>query len=229
MFAAASREVRAVARLASLMMREREPALPEGVAPGDDVVVFVHGFLTTAGAMRPLRDRLERRAGARTTGFTYGSVLGVAQVAQVLGRLVDQLPSHARIHLVGHSLGGLAVRWYVQQIRRDPRVVQTICIAAPFEGARGARWVPGVVGRDIRANSPVLQRLDQSADAARDLPHLTILGALDTAIPIRTRGPVGERVIIADCGHNGLLFHPAVGDAVVARVLASRALRAASA
>lgn len=218
---AAGREVQAFARLASLMVREREPVVPRDVPAGDDVVVFVHGLMATAGATRPLRDRLEQLSGVRATSFTYDSRCGVVEVARAIDGLLAELPQHCRVHLVGHSMGGVAVRWHVQEVRRDARVVQTISIAAPFEGARGARWVPGPVGRDIRANSALLKQLWQGASAV-ELPHLTILGGLDTAISVRTRWPVGQRLVVPDCGHNGLLFHPAVGRAVVERVLASR-------
>src|SRR5277367_3397535 len=123
------------------------PILPRAIA-GDDVVVLVHGFLATAGIFRPLRARLEREAGARIASFSHAPGLGVRRIAQQLAGIVDRIPHGTRIHLVGHSLGGLVARWYVQEMGGDQRVAQTIAIATPFGGSRIAERVRLLVGND---------------------------------------------------------------------------------
>jgi triacylglycerol lipase len=218
---AATREALAFVKLALLMPRDVGLSVPAGAVAGHDVVVFVHGTLATAGAWRPLRQRLELDSGIHTAGFTYGPASGAEGVARSLASLVAALPAGVRIHLVGHSLGGLAVRWYVQSGPRDPRVVQTIAVAAPFGGARGARLLPGPAGRDMRRGSAVLTWLAATAQAPA-LPHLSVFGTADTAVDSETSFPVGERLIVPGAGHNGLLFHPFVADSVVERVLAAR-------
>jgi triacylglycerol lipase len=207
--------------MASLLPRDWQGVVPASCRSGEDVVVLVHGLFATAGVMRPLRRGIEGIAGTHTAAFTYVPGTGVEDIARALDRVLGTLPSDARIHLFGHSMGGLVVRWFVQELRRDPRVVQTVTVATPFQGARGAVFMPGRAGRDIRAGSAVLERLQASA-ASVDLPHLSILGGLDTAVPLATAFPVGERLVIPQCGHNGLLFHPVVRQAVVERVLGSR-------
>jgi triacylglycerol lipase len=213
-------EALAFARVAALLPLDRAARLPDRVDAGDDVVVLVHGLLATAGVMRPLREDVERRTGAKTASFTYLSGTGVRRIAEDLRELLDRLPRGVRIHLVGHSLGGLVVRWFVQEVASDFRVAQTITVAAPFEGARGARLMPGEAGRDIRAGSPVLERLRQGALRTESLPHCSIYGAFDAAVPSGTRFGIGEHVLVPDCGHNALLFHPTVGDVVARRVAA---------
>src|SRR5277367_4675492 len=101
------------------------PVLPRAIA-GDDVVVLVHGFLATAGVFRPLRAHLEREAGPRVATFSHAPGLGVRRIARQLASLVERIPQGTRIHLVGHSLGGIVVRWYVQEMDGDQRVAQTI-------------------------------------------------------------------------------------------------------
>jgi triacylglycerol lipase len=218
---ALAHEARAMLRMAALLPRDWQRAVPGACGPGDDVVVLVHGLLATAGVMRPLRQGIEVLECVHTATFSYPPGLGIDAIARELGRVLDSLGQEARIHLFGHSMGGLAVRWFVQQVRHDPRIVQTISVAAPFKGARGAFLMPGQAGRDIRAGSELLARLHASASRG-EVPHLTILGAADTAVPVETAFPIGDRVVIPHCGHNALLFHPAVREAVVARVLASR-------
>jgi triacylglycerol lipase len=223
-FDAATREVRAFARLASLLPWDWASSLASAAEPGDDVVVLVHGTLATAGAWRPLRARLAELDRTHSAAFSFGPTLGISGVAAALGSLVQQLPENVRVHLVGHSLGGLAVRWFVQEMPGDPRVVQTISVAAPFAGARGARFFPGPAGRDMRRGSEALRRLVVTASLP-EIPHLSIFGSADSAVPVDTSFPVGDREIVTGAGHNALLFHEDVANLVTARL---RALRPAS-
>jgi len=214
---AATREARAFIRLASLLPRDLDVCVPGGVRDGEDVVVLVHGALATAGAWRPLRARLEL-LGRHVATFTYGPSRGVKDIAEALAGVVRKLPSGARIHLVGHSLGGLAVRWFVQEVGCDPRIVQTIAVASPFAGARGAWLLPGPAGRDMQSGSAVLSRLLLTAGRCPSLPHLSIFGTADTAVAPSTTFPVGERIVVPGAGHNVLLFDERVVNRIISRV-----------
>jgi pimeloyl-ACP methyl ester carboxylesterase len=213
---AAAREARAFARLAALLPLDLGPVVSDGVRDGDDVVVLVHGALATAGAWRPLRERLMAE-GVHSASFTYKPSAGVVAISDGIDRILSRLPSRVRICLVGHSLGGLAVRWFVQEAGGDPRIVGTITVAAPFGGARGASLLPGQAGRDMCRGNPVLERLFASAHGAR-LPHLSIFGDVDTAVSERTVFPVGDRLVIRGAGHNALLFHDDVAGSILARL-----------
>jgi triacylglycerol lipase len=213
---AALEEGRALLRVATLLPRDLRVTLPRAARDGDDVVLLVHGSLATAGAWRPLRAALEA-LGSHTATFTHGPGRGVAAIADAIREVVERLPERVRIHLVGHSLGGLAVRWFVQETRGDPRVVQTISLAPPFEGARGAMFLPGPAGRDMRAGSHVLRRLGDSASRP-SVPHLSIYGGADTAVSPATVFPTGGRVLIRGAGHNALLFDERARGWIVGRV-----------
>jgi pimeloyl-ACP methyl ester carboxylesterase len=216
---AVSREARAFAKLAVLVPRDLGQDVPESVEEGDDVVVLVHGAMATAGAWRPLRRRLEALGHTHTATFSYGLAKGVAEIANCIEVLLRRIPGKVRLHLVGHSLGGLAVRWFVQETRSDPRIVQTITVAAPFRGARGAFLFPGPAGRDMKSGSVVLKRLAASASEP-GLPHLSILGNADTAVAVHSFFPVGDRIVVGDAAHNTLLFDEEVASAIVDRVAA---------
>jgi pimeloyl-ACP methyl ester carboxylesterase len=213
---AAAREARAFARLARLLPLDLGQVVPDGAREGDDVVVLVHGALATAGAWRPLRERLLAE-GVHSASFTYGPSAGVVAISEGIGRIIRLLPARVRLCLVGHSLGGLAVRWFVQEAGGDPRVVGTVTVAAPFGGARGASLLPGQAGRDMSRGSPVLERLSLSA-LRTEVTHLSIFGSADTAVSEDTPYPVGERLVIPGAGHNALLFHDDVSGSILARL-----------
>jgi triacylglycerol lipase len=199
------------------------PVLPRAIA-GDDVVVLVHGFLAIAGVFRPLRMRLERDAGARVATFSHAPGLGVKRIAQQLARLVDQIPHGTRIHLVGHSLGGIVARWYVQEMGGHERVVQTISLATPFGGARIAEKLRVFVGNDLHAASDVLTRLRDGASSSRHVPHVSIAGADDLMVspPECASFATGEVIVLEGRGHNQLLFDREAIDLVVGRVIGAR-------
>lgn len=209
-------EARAVARLAALLPLDWAEPRPLS-ADVDDVVVLVHGTMASAGAWRPLRAELSLLERTHSMAFSYTPVRGVADVADLIKDCLSRVPANVRVHLVGHSLGGLAVRWFVQETDGDARVVQTISVAPPFDGARGAALLPGPAGRDLRSGSPVLARLAESAFGPR-IPHLSIFGSADTAVDPATSFPAGERVAVSGAGHNALLFHPEVSRQVRERV-----------
>ena len=208
--------LREVARVRADLM----PILPRAIA-GDDVVVLVHGFLATAGVFRPLRVRLEREAGALVASFSHAPGLGVRRIAQQLAGLVDRIPHGTRIHLVGHSLGGIVARWYVQEMGGDERVAQTISIATPFGGSRVAERLRLFVGNDLHAASDVLTRLRDGAARSSHVPHISIAGGEDRMVspPDCAGFAGGELVVLEGRGHNQLLFDREAIGLVVGRVI----------
>lgn len=214
----AAREAVAFARQATLLHRDLAPECPVALSRGDDVVVVLHGLFATAGVLRPMREHIERAAGALTASFSYAPGPGVEALAERLADLVARVPAGARIHLVGHSLGGVVVRWFVQELGGDPRVVQTISMASPFAGTRHARFAPAGAGRDIVPGSPVLERLGGSLERASHLPHLSIVASDDTLVTGAAMLGTGDTLVVEECGHNGLLYHPEVFDEITRRV-----------
>jgi triacylglycerol lipase len=209
-------EPTAVLREVTLVGRDLSPIIPT-VRDGDDVVVFVHGFLASAGVFRPLRTELERAAGARIATFTHAPCLGVQRIAHQLGQLLNRISTGARITLVGHSLGGVVARWYVQEMGGDARVAQTVSLASPFRGlGHVPQWLVGV---DLHEESSLLKQL--RAGAARcAVPHTSIVAADDAVIVgVETAClGVGDVVVLPGRGHNSLLFDPAVAALLIDQV-----------
>ncbi len=194
---------------------DSSPMLPEEHA--EDVVVLVHGFLATAGVFRPLRRRLHLN-GWHTATFTHIPGVGVQRIALSLAKLVDRIPRTARVHIVGHSLGGLVARWYVDELGGYQRVSQTISLASPFGGAPHADYFPFLVGADLHSKSELLARLRERARP--DVPHTSIIGSADKVVfPVENAFfEHGERIVLRHRGHNTLLYDNEVARIVVERV-----------
>jgi len=228
-FAIAAREAMAFARQGMLLRHDvAHPVIPQGVAAGDDLVVFLHGLFATAGVLRPLRAAIGRHVfpdgRLHTAALNYFPGPGVATIAERLRELVAPVPRGARIHLVGHSLGGVVARYFALEAD-DARVVQTISLATPFAGIASAAWLGLETGRDLHPRSAVLRRIVVHPDAAR-LPHLSIVAGADRLVetPVAHALPGGDVRIMEGRGHNTLLFDDEVARAVEARILERRRL-----
>ncbi len=202
-----------------LMPRDLTPVVPKKARHEDDVVVLVHGIFASAGVWRPMKRTLVERTGAHVASFTHAPGVGIDRIARSLADLVERIPAGARVHLVGHSLGGLVARWYVQELAGHARVTQTISLGSPFGGTQRAHPFPFLVGRELGRSSKLLARLRERAHE-HDVPHTSIVGDSDMVVaPIDSAVfPRGDVLVLPRCGHNTLLFHDDSISHVVDRV-----------
>lgn len=218
-----AREAMAFVRQGLLLHHDTtEPVLPENVAPGEDVVVFLHGLFATAGVLRPLRAAVARHPALHTAALTYLPGPGVESIAEKLAEVAAALPAHAHLHLVGHSLGGIVARYFALT-SKDRRIIQTISLATPFAGVPRAAWLGLGSARDLDTQSPILRRIALHPDAAK-IPHLSIIAGADTLVetPVAHALPGGDVLVMEARGHNSLLFDDEVARAVELRVLSHR-------
>jgi triacylglycerol lipase len=205
----------ALLRELALVPRDLVSVVPKS-RPGDDVVVLVHGFLASAGVFRPMRARLERQTTARVATFTHAPCAGIRRIARRLAEVVERVPLGTRITVIGHSLGGVVARWYVQEMDGHARVSQTISLASPFQGVNVPQLL---VGADLHEQSALLKCVRDRAHLF-GVPHTSIVAAADSVVVGVDAACLGygEVVVVPDRGHNGLLFDQAVAELVIDRV-----------
>lgn len=181
-----------------------------GRADAPDLVVLVHGFMATAAAFAPLVDHLRDAEGLPVRTFTYHPGSTLDGISRRIHQAVRAESSAARVHLVGHSLGGLAIRWYVQEHHHDPRIVQTISIASPFSGVELADLFPDALRALAFPRAGSIRRIVRHApEHLERVPHLSIVADKDQLIRPTHGGilPGAPSFILHDTGHNGTLYH----------------------
>lgn len=217
----ALREVAATTRVALAAGNGWRGHARPGTHSRDDVVVFVHGLMATGGAFGPMLRHLGGELGVDVHTFTHLPGASLDDIARRTHRCLSQHPDARRVHLVGHSLGGLAVRWYVQEHAHDPRVVQTISIASPFLGIDVADLLPNVMRELVLPPNAQLARIvAQAPKHLQRVPHLSIVAERDQLVRPSARGilPGAPSFVLHDTGHNGALFHGKVHGAVVREI-----------
>jgi len=105
-----------------------------------------------------------------------------------LGEAIAQLSTttgYERIHVIGHSLGGLIARYYVQRLRGDHHVNTLVTLGTPHQGTQLALAAPLLpLVRQLAPNSTVIQELAEPAPDCEtrfiafysDIDHLVIPG-----------------------------------------------------
>ena len=167
------------------------PPVQRGLLLGDVVaagtpILLVHGFVDNRSVFTLLRRALRRRGFGQVLTLNYSPFTqDVRSAAERLARLVEKTceeTGYERVHVVGHSLGGLVARYYVQRMGGDARV-RTLCtLGSPHAGTWAAHLLPSRLSRQLRPGSDLLAELAAPAPGCRtrfvafwsDLDHLIV-------------------------------------------------------
>ena len=111
-------------------------------------VLLVHGYAATEGVWTPLRRALAQAGFGHVVSLNYNSFAAdpAAVSAELTHQALETLAAAGapRIHLVGHSLGGLIVRCALaSSAPLSSRTASAVTIASPHRGAWLARLAPG--------------------------------------------------------------------------------------
>jgi pimeloyl-ACP methyl ester carboxylesterase len=152
------------------------PPVQRGLLMGDVVaagtpILLVHGLIDNRSIFTLLRRALQRRGFGRVLTLNYSPFTQDVRVAaRRLERLVERTceeTGYERVHVVGHSLGGLVARYYVQRMGGDARVHTLVTLGSPHAGTHAAYLLPQRLVRQLRPGSPLMQDLAAPAQACR--------------------------------------------------------------
>ncbi|HYN75145.1 MAG TPA: alpha/beta fold hydrolase [Candidatus Limnocylindria bacterium] len=152
------------------------PPVQRGLVIGDveaagTPILLVHGMVDNRSIFTLLRRGLRRRGFGRVRALNYSPMTDdVRHVAERLQTLVEQVcaeTGYERLHVVGHSMGGMAARYYVQRLGGDQRVHTLVTLGTPHGGTFPARLVPHPLVRQLRPSSDVVTELREPAPGCR--------------------------------------------------------------
>lgn len=155
---------------------EHLPPAQRGLLVGDveaagTPIVLVHGIFDNRSIFTLLRRGLHRRGFGQTYALNYSALTDdVRAVSQRLGTLIEQVcdeTGHERVHVVGHSLGGLIGRYLVQRLGGDKRVHTLVTLGTPHGGTLPAHIVPLELARQMRIDSDLIAELAEPAPDCR--------------------------------------------------------------
>jgi triacylglycerol lipase len=196
-------------------------------------VLLVHGFGGSKSHWSLVAQALSAR-GLNVDAISYAPLrTSVEQLADQLVADVERTLSRTaadKVHLVGHSLGGVIIAQAIADPRLKGRVDTVVTLGSPFGGSPWAALLPFVeVVRAMRPGSPLLRRL-----ACTPLPDgvrwLSVTAALDVIVPGRRSMPFHaqvETITVNDVGHLGMLLSRQVIGCITAAWCATETATAA--
>jgi hypothetical protein len=201
-------------------------------------VLLVHGLVDNRSSFAVMRRHLRRRGFTTVCSWNYSPFLtDVARGARDLGNHIERIcreTGHDRVHIVGHSLGGLMARYYVQRQGGDGRVATLVTIGTPHRGTVLANIAPTPLIRQLRPGSPVIRELELPAPGFTT--RITALYSdLDQLVLPSPAGRCdhpdlhARNVLVRGAGHMSLLIHRTVLDEVVGTLAGVRRGTGASA
>ncbi len=152
------------------------PPLQRSLLMGDVVaagtpILLVHGFVDNRSVFTLLRRALRRRGFGQVRTLNYSPFTqDVRTAAAALARLVERTceeTGYERVHVVGHSLGGVVARYYVQRMGGDARVHTAVSLGSPHAGTWAARLLPTPLVRQMQPDSALVRELAEPAPGCR--------------------------------------------------------------
>ena len=134
---------------------------------------------------------------------------------------------HERVHVVGHSLGGLIARYHLQRQGGDRRMESLVTLGTPHQGSVLAHVVPTPMIRQLRPGSAVL-RSSPSRCPDCGTQVTAIYSDLDQIVRPTASGrcehpDLGARnVLVRGVGHMSLPMHRGIVDEVAATLAGRR-------
>ncbi len=212
----------------------------DDMAHQDEIVLLLHGFFQTRNIWEVMEDRL-RHDGFGVMSFNLGGLLyrfnthPVDRCAELVADKIEGLASRhgfSRIHVVGHSKGGLIARRWVQHYGGDRRVKSLTTLGTPHHGTPTAMIGVALMGmgalpssaKDLLPRSKVVSAIGRDTFPGH-IPLTSVYSREDLVCPywysvLRPRP--GEETHMANVelrkvGHSQLVW-----DAGVYRVVRER-------
>ncbi len=152
------------------------PPARRGLVVGDveaagTPILLLHGMVDNGSIFTVLRRGLVRRGFGRVETVNYSPLtMDVRVAARRLAETVEELVAssgYRRVHVIGHSLGGLVARYYVQRLGGDARVHTLVTLGTPHSGTVPAYLLPVRLGRQLRPGSDLMRELAGPAPGCR--------------------------------------------------------------
>lgn len=183
-------------------------------------VLLVHGLVCNGGAWWWMKRALARRGITCLYTMNLEPVLGsIDTYGPQLARRVEEIcaaTGRDKVILVGHSMGGLAARVYLDRCGGAKRVAALLTLGSPHHGTALARPSVGENIRQMQLNSSWLAALNEGESQPAPVPVTSIYTAHDNLVSPQSGCRLGNaaNMRLIGIGHVALQFSEDVADLV---------------
>ncbi|HUG86738.1 MAG TPA: alpha/beta fold hydrolase [Euzebya sp.] len=190
-------------------------------------VILVHGWVHNRSAFLGISRGLRRQGFRHIHAFDYNPLAyDIPEIAGMLAAEVERvlsLTGARKVMVVGHSMGGVVARYYVQQLGGDATIDTVICLGSPHRGTYAAYLAVGASGAQLKPGSSLMRKLEETARPS-DVRWIAVYSDLDLlvmpAINAKLVHPAlrAHNIKVADLGHLSLLLSGDVMRLVVSHL-----------
>jgi pimeloyl-ACP methyl ester carboxylesterase len=198
--------------------------LPGARQHGPRPIILIHGYAMNRANFLPLAFRLARVGLGPIVGFEYWTLGRVAAGARQLAWFVEHvqgMTGSPQVDIIGHSMGGVVGRYYVQLLGGDGAVANLVTLGSPHIGTDVSEFGVGHPTRELVIGSTLVQRLG-AAPPPQDTRVTMIFSHADALVPASTQDaleiPRAERIVYDDLGHVALLGSRRVARDIIKRL-----------
>jgi triacylglycerol lipase len=175
-------------------------------------ILLLHGLFHNRACWLWLKLQLRRRGQKAVYSINLPPWKDLETLTERVAKKVDEIRLEQgveRVHLIGHSMGGMIARNYLQLRGGAAKVASCTLLAAPNGGSKLAPFALSPLGRILIPGSEFLQRL-----AAAPLPPGVALRVVysrhdNMVLPfLHGRLEGAEELELSGIGHMAMLYHP---------------------
>lgn len=195
------------------------PKLPTADHDSRPPIILLHGLFQNRSCLFWLQYRLRSAGYQQIISINTPPWRDLESLTEGLAKQIDALRIKLKVDkviLVGHSMGGMIARNYVQNRGGAVNVLGIITVGSPHHGSKLAPFALSTMGRTLLPGSKFLTNFNQVA-----WPQQTAAVAIYTrydniVLPAdNARMASAEIVELDGMGHTALLFHPRAMQAIV--------------
>jgi len=190
----------------------RQPQIPDSNDAAHPPIILLHGLFQNRSCLFWLQHRLKASGYRQVISINTPPWRDIEALSEELAKKVDELRIHSKcekVILIGHSMGGLIARNYVQSRGGATHVKAMVTLGSPHQGSKLAPFALSTMGKSLLPGSEFLTRIN-STPWPQETAATSIYTRYDNIVlPAESAKMTGARHIELDgMGHTALLFHP---------------------
>jgi triacylglycerol esterase/lipase EstA (alpha/beta hydrolase family) len=197
----------------------QQPKIPDSQDSEHPPVILLHGLFQNRSCMLWLQHRLKTAGYHQVISINTPPWRNIESLSEQLAKKVDELRIHLKVEkviLIGHSMGGLIARNYVQSRGGSAYVEAMITLGSPHHGSKLAPFALSPMGKNLLPGCEFITNFNSIP-----WPEATTATSIFTrydniVLPAESAKMESARHIELDgMGHTALLFHPRALQTVV--------------
>jgi len=198
------------------LFNRNNQTLQRGEAP----VLLLHGLFVNQASWFWFKRQLRQQGFKNIITMNLSCWHSEEVLTELLAKKIDELRHQLgvnKVHLVGHSMGGMIARNYVQLRGGNDKVEHLICLGSPHHGSKLATFSVDPLGKLLIPGSDFLQRLN-SATIPENIQMTNIYTKKDNMVLPNVNNHLswGETIEFDGMGHTSLIYRKPVIDATIA-------------